>query len=133
MGDAGKNLRAFPRTGHDDLGAERSLVGPTKTAPAPAVGNERLECKINQILETLRRVVEKAADTATAIVEPLENSTTLTKLEVARHLKISQRTVDRLRAAGHDLGEMRIGAVVRFDPAKIQKIIANKKIKRRRQ
>lgn len=113
-------------------------VGASRAASAaengePSVLKERLEHKIDQILQELRRIVGETAEMDGAAVEPLENATTLTKAEVARHFKISERTVDRLRAAGHDLGEMRIGAVIRFDAAKIQQIIAAKKLKRRRQ
>lgn len=49
----------------------------------------------------------------------------LTKRELAEVLVLSTRTIDRLRAKGIDLGEVRLHdrAVPRFDPAKVQAAI----------
>jgi len=130
-------VRIYDHFREQDMTAQewKAAVGLATSAAAngePAVINERLEHKIDQLLEVMRRLLGNTADTDAAPVEPLENATTLTKAEVARQFKISQRTVDRLRAAGHDLGEMLIGAVVRFDAAKIRQIISHKKLKKLR-
>jgi DNA-binding transcriptional regulator LsrR (DeoR family) len=49
----------------------------------------------------------------------------LTKRELAEVLSLSTRTIDRLRARGIDLGEVRLHdrATPRFDPAKVQAAI----------
>ena len=49
----------------------------------------------------------------------------LTKTEVAALLSTSTRTIDRMRARGFDLGEVRLHdrAVPRFDAAKVETAI----------
>jgi len=59
----------------------------------------------------------------------------LTKTEVAALLSTSTRTIDRMRARGFDLGEVRLHdrAVPRFDPAKVEAaILAGKFSKQKR-
>lgn len=49
----------------------------------------------------------------------------LTKVELAQLLNLSTRTIDRLRASGFDLGEVRMSpnSFPRFDPEKVQDAI----------
>lgn len=49
----------------------------------------------------------------------------LTKQELAAVLNTSTRTIDRMRARGFDLGEVRLHdrATPRFDPAKVEAAI----------
>lgn len=57
----------------------------------------------------------------------------LTKREVAKRFAITTRTIDRLRAAGYDLGVLKLpGGSVRFDPTKIEEIIRSRQLRRRR-
>jgi phage terminase Nu1 subunit (DNA packaging protein) len=52
----------------------------------------------------------------------------LTREELARLLNVSTRTVDRWRAMGLDLGEVRAHpqALPRFDPEKVQQAISSR-------
>ena len=63
-------------------------------------------------------------------------TTLLTKAELAAMLNTSTRTIDRLRSAGVDLGEVRLSPISypRFDPAKVSRqIIAGKFKKKKKQ
>jgi predicted site-specific integrase-resolvase len=57
----------------------------------------------------------------------------MTKRDVAKRLAITTRTIDRLRAAGYDLGVLKLpGGAVRFDPQKIEEIIRVRQLRRQR-
>ncbi len=47
----------------------------------------------------------------------------LTKKEVAELLKVSERTIDRMRDMEYDLGELKILGAIRFYRPKIQQLL----------
>lgn len=127
-----RSLRIFPLHG----GIEEAVPGPKSEPTATAddrflpMALSRLETKLDLALQEIRSILGRTETTERADV--LSNGMALTKAEVARLFKISQRSVDRLRASGMDLGELRVGATVRFDAEKIRQIITTKKIRRKR-
>jgi hypothetical protein len=56
----------------------------------------------------------------------------LTKKQAAAILAVTPRTLDRLRAAGYDLGALKLpGGAVRFDPTRIREIIETRRFRKR--
>ena len=58
----------------------------------------------------------------------------ITKAELAQMLHVSIRTIDRLRSAGVNLGEVRLTPISypRFDPTRVSAQILTGKFKRRK-